>query len=88
MLITLHKASSESATMLDSCLKKLLSTMKRIIALTNNNLFAGFYMVMPNKCIFPIFQPQRFTLTNPNTGVKLEYLISHGRKDPRFLCAE
>ena len=59
--------------------------MKRIIALANNNLFAGFYVVMPYKRIRPIFQPQRCTLTDPDTGAGLEYLIGHGSNDPRFM---
>jgi hypothetical protein len=45
--------------MLDAGFKKSLSTSKRIIALANNNLFAGFYVVRPNKHVRPIFQPQR-----------------------------
>jgi hypothetical protein len=66
MLITLHKASSDNAMMLNAIFKKSLSTTKHVIVLTNNNLFEGFYIVTPNKCIHPIFQPQRCTLTNPH----------------------
>ena len=44
-LITLHKVHSDDATALDAGFKKSLSTTKRIIALANNNLFAGFYVV-------------------------------------------
>ena len=88
MLILLHKASSDDAATLDAGFKKSLSTTKRIIALANNNLFAGFYVVMPNKRIRPIFQHQRCTLTDPNTGAELEYLIGHGSNDPRFMHAE
>ncbi len=66
----------------------IISTTKRIIALTNNNLITGFYVVTPNKHIHPIFQPQCCTLTNPDTRAKLEYLIGHGSNDSRFLHAE
>ena len=42
--------------MLDAGFKKSLFTTKRIIALANNNLFPGFYVVMPNKRIRAIFR--------------------------------
>jgi hypothetical protein len=87
-LITLHKASSDDATMLDAIFMKSLSTTKRVIALTNNNLFAGFYVIMPHKCIHPIFQPQRCTLTDLDTGVKHEFLVGQSSNNPRFLHAE
>ena len=87
-LITLHKTSSEDATALDSSFKKSLSNAKRILALANNNLFAGFYVIKPHQRIRPIFQPQCCTLTNPDTGIKLEYLVGHSSNDPRFLKAE
>ena len=61
---------------------------KRVIALTNNNLFAGFYVVTPHKRIRPIFQPQRCTLTDLDTGIEQEFLVGHGSNDPRFLRAE
>ena len=87
-LITLHKTGSEDATTLDSGFKKSLSTTKRILALANNNLFAGFYVITPHKRIRPIFQPQRCTLTDPDTGIELEYLVGHSSNDPRYLKAE
>jgi hypothetical protein len=87
-LITLHKASSDDTATLGAGFKKSLSITKHIIALANNNLFAGFYVVTPNKRIRSIFQPQRCTLTDPDTGAKLEYLIGHGSNDPRFMRAE
>jgi hypothetical protein len=43
---------------------------------------------MPHKHVQPIFQPQHCTLTNPDTGVKQEFLVGHGSNDPRFLRAE
>jgi len=54
----------------------------------NNNLFAGFYVVTPNKCVRPIFQPQRCTLTDPNTGDEHKFLVVHGSNNPRFLHME
>ena len=87
-LITLYKTSSDDATTLDSSFKKSLSSSKRILALANNNLFAGFYVITPHKRIRPIFQPQRCTLTDADTGVELEYLVGHSSNDPRFLKAE
>ena len=87
-LITLYKAVSDDATTLDASFRGRLSTSKCITALANNNLFVGFYVIMPNKRVRPIFQPQRCTLTDPNTGTEHEYLIGHGSNDPRFLRAE
>jgi hypothetical protein len=87
-LITLHKANSADAASLDASFRKSLSTTKRVIALSNNSLFAGFYVVTPHKRIRPIFQPQRCTLTDPNTGVEQEFLVGHGSNDPRFLRTE
>ena len=87
-LITLHKACNDDATTLSSGFRKNLSTNKRILALANNSLFAGFYVITPNKRVRPIFQPQRCTLTDSDTGVEREYLLGHGSTDPRFLCAE
>ena len=87
-LITLHKANSADAASLDASFRKSLSTTKRVIALSNNSLFAGFYVVTPHKRIRPIFQPQRCTLTDPNTGVEQEFLVGHGSNDPQFLHAE
>jgi hypothetical protein len=84
----LHKSSSDDAEALNAGFKKSLSTTKLIIALANNNLFVGFYVVTPNKRIRPIFQPQRCTLTDPDTGTELEYLVGHGSNDPRFMRAE
>jgi hypothetical protein len=62
--------------------------MKRVIALTSNNLFAGFYVVTPHKRVRPIFQPQRCTLTDPDTGIEQEFLVGHGSNDPRLLHVE
>ena len=87
-LITLLKACSDDATSLDTGFRTRLSTSKRITALANNNLFAGFYVITPNKRVRPIFQPQRCTLTDPDTGTENEYLLGHGSNDPRFLRAE
>ena len=87
-LITLHKSVSEDAAALDTNFRGRLSTSKRITALANNNLFAGFYVITPNKRIRPIFQPQRCTLTAPDTGTEHEFLVGHGSNDPRFLRAE
>jgi hypothetical protein len=87
-LITLHKGLSDDTTMFDTGFWGRLSTSKCITALTNNNLFAGFYVIMLNKHIRLIFQPQRCTLTDPDTGVKHRHLIGHGSNDPRFLCAK
>ncbi|KAL3803843.1 hypothetical protein HJC23_004005 [Cyclotella cryptica] len=87
-LITLHKPSSADAATLDSSFKKSLSNAKRILALANNNLFARFYVITPHKRIRPIFQPQRCTLTDPDAGIELEYLVGHSSNDPRFLKAE
>jgi hypothetical protein len=84
----LHKGCSDNATMLNTGFRGCLYTSKRIIMLANNNLFAGFYLIMPNKRIRPIFQPQHCTLTDTDTGVKHKYLIGHGSNDPRFLRAE
>ena len=50
-LITLHKASNDVAVVLGASFRKSLSTTNRIIALTNNNLFAGFYVITPHKRI-------------------------------------
>jgi hypothetical protein len=74
--------------MLDASFRGHLSTSIRIIALANNNLFAGFYVITPNKRVHPICQPRRCTLTDPNTGVQHEYLIGHGSNDPMFLRVE
>jgi hypothetical protein len=87
-LITLHKGVSADATELDTNLRSRLSTSKRITALANNNVFAGFYVVTPNKCVRSIFQPQRCTLSDPDTGTEHVYLLGHGSNDPRFLRAE
>jgi hypothetical protein len=54
-LITLHKSVSEDAITLDASFRGCLSTSKRVTALANNNLFAGFYMITPNKRVRPIF---------------------------------
>jgi hypothetical protein len=88
LLITLHKGVSNDATMLDASFCGRLSTSKRITALANNNLFASFYMIAPNKRVHPIFQPQCCILTDPDTGAKHEYSVSHGSNKPRFLRAE
>ena len=45
VLIMLYKQSSEDATLLDNSFRKSLFTTKCIIALANNNLFVGFYIV-------------------------------------------
>ena len=87
-LITLHKPNSTNAVTLNASFKKSLSTSKCIIALANNNLFVGFYIVTPYKRIQPIFQPQHCTLMDPNSGLGHEFLIGHGSNDPRFLRAE
>jgi len=84
----LHKASSDDAASLDTNFRKSLTATKRVIALTNNSLFTGFYVVTPHKRVRPIFQPQRCTLTNPDTRVEQEFLVGHGSNDRRFLCAE
>jgi hypothetical protein len=47
-LITLHKPNSTDAVTLNASFKKSLSTSKCIIALANNNLFVGFYIVTPH----------------------------------------
>ena len=39
------KPGSADATSLNTSFRKTLSTTKRVIALANNNLFAGFYVV-------------------------------------------
>ena len=74
--------------MLDASFWECLSTSKHIIVMANNNLFVGFYMIMPNKQIRVIFQLQCCTLTDPNTGAEHKYLIGHGSNDPRFLRVE
>jgi hypothetical protein len=87
-LITLHKANSADAASLDASFRRSLFTTKCVIALSNNSLFAGFYVVTPHKRVRPIFQPQRCTLTNLDTGIEQEFLVGHGSNDPRFLRAE
>jgi hypothetical protein len=79
---------NDDATSLSAGFRASLSTSKRIIALANNSLFVGFYVITPNKHVHPIFQPKRCTLTDPDTGVEHEYLLGHGSNDPRFLRAE
>jgi hypothetical protein len=54
----------------------------------SNSLFAGFYVVTPHKHVRPIFQPQRCTLTNPDTGIEQEFLVGHSNNDPWFLFTE
>ena len=81
----LYKPSSKDETSLDASFLKSLSTTKCVIALANNNLFVGFYAVIPHKCIHPIFQPQHCTLTNPDTGIE-QFLVWHGSNNPRFFC--
>jgi hypothetical protein len=58
LLITLHKGVSKDATMLEANFHSCLSTSKRITSLASNNLFAGFYMITPDKRVCPIFQSQ------------------------------
>ena len=83
----LYKLSDENAAMLDTSSRKTLSTMKHVIALLNNNLFMWFYIITLHKYIHPIFQPQYCTITDPDTGLKHEFLLGHGSNDPWFLHA-
>jgi hypothetical protein len=87
-LITLHKQSDDDSATLEASFQKTLSTTKQVIALANNNLFTRFYVVTPHRRIHPIFQPQRCTLTDPDTGLEHEFLLGHGSNDPRLLHAE
>ena len=88
LLITLFKGDSEDASSQGNTFHKTLTTAKRVIALANNNLFAGFYIITPSKRLHPLFQPQRCTFTNANTGIKQEFLLGHSSNDPCFLHAE
>jgi hypothetical protein len=51
----LYKTSNDDTAALNASFWKSLSTMKRVIALAKNNLFAGFYIVTPHKRNRPIF---------------------------------
>ncbi len=75
LLITLFKGDSKDAFSQGNTFRKTLTTAKRVIALANNNLFAGFYVITPGKRLRPLFQPQRCTFTNANTGIEQEFLI-------------
>ena len=88
LLITLFKSNTEDAVSQDNTFRKSLTTAKRIIALANNNLFAGFYVITLGRRIRPLFQPQRCTLTDADTGIEQEFLLGHSSNDPSFLRAE
>ena len=88
LLITLFKGDSEDASSQGNTFRKTLTTAKRVIALANNNLFAGFYVITPGKRLRPILQPQRCTFTDANTGIEQEFLLGHSSNDPSFLHAE
>ncbi len=45
LLITLFKGDSEDASSQGNTFCKTLTTAKRVIALANNNLFVGFYVI-------------------------------------------
>jgi hypothetical protein len=78
-LNTFHKPKSNDATTLKASFKKSLLTLKHVITLANNHL---------HKHMRPIFQHQHCTLTDPESGVKNEFLIGHGSNNPWFLSAE
>ena len=88
LLITLFKSNTEDAVSQDNTFRKSLTTAKRIIALANNNLFAGFYVITLGRRIRPLFQPQRCTLSDADTGIEQEFLLGHSSNDPGFLRAE
>ena len=88
LLITLYKGDSEDSASQGNTFRKSLTTAKRVIALANNNLFAGFYVITPGKRLRPILQPQRCTFTDANTGIEQEFLLGHSSNDPSFLRAE
>ncbi len=48
----------------------------------------GFYVITPGKCLRPLFQPQRCTFTDANTGIEQEFLLGHSSNDPCFLRME
>jgi hypothetical protein len=77
-LITLHNPSDDHTGTLDTSFRKTLSTNQRVIAviaLANKSPFAGFPAVTSHRQIRPVFQPQRCTLTDPDTGLELEFLL-------------
>ncbi len=82
------KGNSEDASSQGSTFCKMLTTAKRIITLANNNLFAGFYIITPGKCLHLLFQPPCCTFTDANTGIKQEFLLGHSSNDPCFLRVE
>jgi hypothetical protein len=78
-LNTFHKPKSNDATTLKASFKKSLLTLKHVTTLANNHL---------HKHMRPIFRHQHCTLTDPESGVKNEFLIGHGSNNPWFLSAE
>ena len=66
----------------------LISEMSSILLLNSVMSKAPNNKLVTNKRVCPIFQPQRCTLTAPNTGAKHKYLVGHGSNNPRFLHAE
>ena len=88
LLITLFKGDSKDASSQGNTFRKTLTTAKRVIMLANNNLFVGFYVITPGKRLHLLFQPQRCTFTNANTGIEQEFLLGHSSNDPCFLRAE
>jgi hypothetical protein len=77
MLITCHKMYDEDTTTLDASFQKSLYTRKGIIALANNILFAGFYVVTPNKCRAKIIGRCTRNLWTPPWHTAFSFLPHH-----------
>ena len=84
----LFKSDTEDASIQGNTFCKTLTMTKCVITLANNNLFKGFYVITHDKCMHPLFQPQHFTFTNSDTGLKQELLLGYSSNDPSFLRAE
>ena len=81
----LFKGDMEDTTSQGNTYRKTLTMAKHVIALTNNNLFMGFYVITPGKYLHLLFQPQRCTFTDADIGLKQEFPIGNSSNDPDFL---